>query len=110
MTRPSGTVHPILGRLDGLGCLLSRWEDHDPHEQGRPRRRYYRLTTDGAEQARAAMAGARTPVSKLLSWGAVTRGEVPIGVFYDGGWFAHVSDYYADHHPWHAPDIAAGPA
>jgi hypothetical protein len=32
----------------------------------------------------------------------VIRGQIPIGVFYDGGWFAHVSDYYAHHHPWHA--------
>ncbi len=32
----------------------------------------------------------------------MTGGPVPIGVFYDGGWFAHVSDYYAHHHPWHA--------
>jgi hypothetical protein len=41
---PSGTVHPILVRLDGLGWLESRWENHDPREQGRPQRRYYRLT------------------------------------------------------------------
>ena len=45
---PSSTVHPILARLDDLGWLESRWEDEDPcekgrREQGRPRRRYYRL-------------------------------------------------------------------
>ena len=32
----------------------------------------------------------------------MTDKQVPIGVFYDGGWFAHLSDYYANHHPWHA--------
>lgn len=32
----------------------------------------------------------------------MSSGQVPIGVFYDGGWFAHVSDYYAHHHPWQA--------
>jgi PadR family transcriptional regulator len=62
---PSGTIHPILARLEGLGWLESRWEDIDAHEQGRPRRRYYRLTTDGAELARDALARATTPVSTI---------------------------------------------
>jgi len=55
---PSGTVHPILARLEGLRWVESRWEDIDPKVEGRPARRYYRLTTDGAEQARLALAGA----------------------------------------------------
>jgi len=29
----------------------SQWEDINPHEQGWPRRRYYRMTQDGAERA-----------------------------------------------------------
>jgi PadR family transcriptional regulator, regulatory protein PadR len=61
----SGTIHPILARLEGLGWVESRWEDGDPHEQGRPRRRYYRLTSDGAERARDALAKARTSVNAL---------------------------------------------
>ena len=36
---PSGTIHPILARLQGLGWLESRWEDAVPQEEGRPRRR-----------------------------------------------------------------------
>ncbi|KFZ77872.1 PadR family transcriptional regulator [Amycolatopsis sp. MJM2582] len=40
---PSGTVHPILARLEGLGWLSSRWEAVDAREEGRPRRRYYRV-------------------------------------------------------------------
>ena len=40
----SGTVHPILARLEGVGWLQSRWEDIDPRTEGRPARRYYRLT------------------------------------------------------------------
>ena len=55
---PSGTIHPILARFEGLGWLESRWEDISPNEKGRPRRRYYRLTEDGAEQARVALAQA----------------------------------------------------
>ena len=48
---PSGTIHPILGRLERLGWVESRWEDIDPSQAGRPARRYYRLTTDGIERA-----------------------------------------------------------
>jgi PadR family transcriptional regulator, regulatory protein PadR len=56
----SGTVHPILARLEGVGWLTSRWEDIDPRTQGRPARRYYRLTPDGLELAQAALARAYT--------------------------------------------------
>ena len=58
---PSGTVHPILARLEGLRWLESQWEDIDPRAAGRPARRYYRLTTGGVEQARAALARAYRP-------------------------------------------------
>jgi PadR family transcriptional regulator, regulatory protein PadR len=62
---PSGTIHPILARLQGLGWLESRWEDAVPQEEGRPRRRYYKLTEDGAERARIALAQATTSVTAL---------------------------------------------
>jgi DNA-binding PadR family transcriptional regulator len=62
---PSGTIHPILARFEGLGWLESSWEDAVPQEEGRPRRRYYRLTADGAERARIALAQATTSVSAL---------------------------------------------
>jgi DNA-binding PadR family transcriptional regulator len=49
----SGTMYPILARLEMQGWVVSFWEDPQEHEaQGRPRRRYYRLTSNGAEQAR----------------------------------------------------------
>jgi DNA-binding PadR family transcriptional regulator len=51
----SGTVHPILARLEGIGWVVSRWEDIDPATEGRPARRYYRLTEEGRVQARAAL-------------------------------------------------------
>lgn len=57
----SGTVHPILARLEGVGWLQSRWEDVDPRTEGRPARRYYRLTTQGAQAAQAALARAYRP-------------------------------------------------
>jgi PadR family transcriptional regulator, regulatory protein PadR len=62
---PSGTVHPILARLEGCGWLESRWEDIDPAKEGRPRRRYYRLSAEGAGYARAALARVHTPRSLL---------------------------------------------
>lgn len=58
---PSGTVHPILARLEGVGWVTSRWEDVDPRKVGRPARRYYRLTTSGANQAPAALLRAHRP-------------------------------------------------
>jgi DNA-binding PadR family transcriptional regulator len=57
----SGTVHPILARLEGVGWLTSRWEDIDPQVEGRPARRYYRLTADGVQAARAALERAHRP-------------------------------------------------
>ncbi|MBB6557277.1 PadR family transcriptional regulator [Nonomuraea rubra] len=62
---PTGTIHPILARFEGLGWLESRWEETDPHQQGRPRRRYYRLTRDGIEQARQSLAHAEAKRSRL---------------------------------------------
>jgi PadR family transcriptional regulator, regulatory protein PadR len=63
---PSGTVHPILARLEGRGWLESRWEEIDPRVQGRPPRRYYRLTAAGAQSARAALARAYRPAAVHL--------------------------------------------
>lgn len=54
--RPTGSVYPILERLERAGWISSEWDD-DPARTG-PRRRLYRLTTDGAEAARSAVAGA----------------------------------------------------
>lgn len=66
---PSGTIHPILARLEGCGWLESHWEDINPRKEGRPRRRYYRLSPDGIDYVRAALARARarTPGTALVS-------------------------------------------
>lgn len=57
----SGTVHPILARLEGAGWVESRWEDVDPQVAGRPARRYYRLTGEGVRHATAELARALRP-------------------------------------------------
>ena len=52
---PSGTVYPLLRRLEGSGLVTSRWEDGtDPAEEGRPLRRYYRVTAEGERSLAAA--------------------------------------------------------
>ena len=47
----SGTLYPILLRLESAGWFLSRWENIDPASAGRPRRRLYRLTPNGLARA-----------------------------------------------------------
>jgi DNA-binding PadR family transcriptional regulator len=45
---PSGTVYPALSRLERDGLLKSAWEDErGAHDEGRPARRYYKLTAPG---------------------------------------------------------------
>lgn len=46
-----GTTYPILVRLERADWVTSRWEAIDPHDEQRPRRRYYRMTPRGAELA-----------------------------------------------------------
>ena len=70
---PSGTIHPILARLERVGWVESRWEDVDPRSEGRPRRRYYQLTPQGAQRAAAALARARTPKRLLARRGLVSE-------------------------------------
>ena len=52
----AGTMYPILARLEQAGWVESRWENPATHvAEGRPRRRYYQLTGQGAGQARHAL-------------------------------------------------------
>lgn len=53
---PSGTLYPILQRLQQAGWVGAQWEQIDPANEGRPARRYYRLTPEGAARARTALA------------------------------------------------------
>ena len=47
----SGTLYPILLRLESAGWFVSRWESIDPASAGRPRKRLYRLTASGLARA-----------------------------------------------------------
>jgi PadR family transcriptional regulator PadR len=62
----SGTVYPTLDRLEGLRLVASSWEEEAvAHADGRPARRYFRLTPAGALALRTALAKYKTlrPVS-----------------------------------------------
>jgi DNA-binding PadR family transcriptional regulator len=52
----SGTLYPLLLRLERAGWLIGEWEQIDPREAGRPRRRFYRLSPAGYPKAREALA------------------------------------------------------
>ena len=59
-----GTLYKALTRLEREGYLASRWEDPmAAAEEGRPRRRFYRLTVDGE----AALSEAREAERRALT-------------------------------------------
>lgn len=62
----SGTLYPILNRLEEAGWLTASWEKVEPGATARPARRYYRLTPDGAEAARTELAAVHERLSKAL--------------------------------------------
>ena len=62
----SGTVYPILRRLEDAGLVRSRWEAvQRARAEGRPPRRYYELTGAGAQALQEAVA--RHPLAATLA-------------------------------------------
>ena len=62
-----GTTQPILMRLEAAGWVTSRREDDAlAHAEGRPARRYFALTGQGAAQATEALSAARRPKGSAL--------------------------------------------
>jgi DNA-binding PadR family transcriptional regulator len=53
---PSGSLYPVLARLERAGWIRSEREEIDPVAEGRPARRYYALTPDGVVIARSELA------------------------------------------------------
>jgi PadR family transcriptional regulator, regulatory protein PadR len=73
---PSGTVYPILRRLEREALVSAHWEDAAiAHEEQRPPRRYYELTPAG--RAVLETAAARYRVPRALA--ARVRGLRPAG-------------------------------
>lgn len=65
----SGTLYPILMRLEKCGLLVARWVATD---EGVPPRHTYRLTPNGLELARTRLADARP--RPVLRQPALSRG------------------------------------
>jgi PadR family transcriptional regulator, regulatory protein PadR len=63
----SGTLYPMLIRMENSGWVESRWENVDPREAGRPRRRFYELTEKGHKEAALALADLQVNV-EAPSW------------------------------------------
>lgn len=59
---PSGTVYPILARLEDAEWVVSRW-DESPSRG--PRRRLYTLTPEGVREAQGA-AASLTPAARVM--------------------------------------------
>ena len=62
---PTGSIYPILARLEKLGWLRSEFEQVDPSEVGRPPRRFYQLTAIGERSARQNIEKARDSLGSL---------------------------------------------
>jgi PadR family transcriptional regulator, regulatory protein PadR len=50
----SGTLYPLLARLEQQKLVVSAWET--PQQEGQRPRKYYRLTSEGIEVARLELA------------------------------------------------------
>ncbi len=61
---PSGTLYPILLRLQNACWVDAAWEEIDPVAAGRPARRYYKLTPDGLASARTEIAALQQQLSR----------------------------------------------
>ena len=63
---PSGTVYPALSRLERDAYVRSAWEDEEAaHAEGRPARRYYRVTATGTRALNEALAYYRSIIAPL---------------------------------------------
>ena len=58
----SGTLYSILLRFESFGLLESEWESEKPQAMGRPRRRLYRITSEGREFSRQALERVHIPL------------------------------------------------
>jgi DNA-binding PadR family transcriptional regulator len=55
----SGTLYPLLARLERQGLVDSAWET--PQQEGQRPRKYYRLTGEGIQVARVELARSFQP-------------------------------------------------
>ncbi|HET9894589.1 MAG TPA: PadR family transcriptional regulator [Streptosporangiaceae bacterium] len=53
---PSGTLYPVLAKFERAGWLATGKEDIDPRAEGRPARRFYRISAAAVPVARQQLA------------------------------------------------------
>jgi PadR family transcriptional regulator, regulatory protein PadR len=71
---PSGTLYPMLARLQQDGLVDSEWEAQREDAGGRPPRKYYRLTAEGLRVARLELAqAASSATARRAGRGAATQ-------------------------------------
>ena len=63
----SGTMYPLLARLERAQWIEAKWEEADASDLGRPLRRYYKLTRLGQQSAIEAINTITMPTGGL-SW------------------------------------------
>ena len=64
----SGTMYPLLQRLEMAKWIEGKWEKIDPSEIGRPKRRFYKLTATGQNAARKALAEYSIAIPGVPVW------------------------------------------
>ena len=63
----TGSIYPILTRLETAGWITSALEEIDESREGRRRRRYYQLTGLGTHRAREALRNTLSELSREAS-------------------------------------------
>jgi DNA-binding PadR family transcriptional regulator len=76
---PSGTLYPMLSRLEGDGLVTASWEPSPQDGSGRPPRRFYRLTGEGVRIARLELAQCSLDTSAATGRRTASRRPVPGG-------------------------------
>ncbi|HET9257583.1 MAG TPA: helix-turn-helix transcriptional regulator [Pseudonocardiaceae bacterium] len=71
--RPTGSVFPILARLEQKGWVVSEWETSEARGA---RRRFYQLTPEGVDGARALLAERGRPTGRVRSRSGSLRPRV----------------------------------
>lgn len=64
----SGTMYPLLQRLEMAKWIIGEWEDVDPSDVGRPKRRFYKLTPSGQVEATKALTEFQFSPRGLPAW------------------------------------------
>lgn len=73
----SGTLYPILARLENAGWIVGQLESIDPSDAGRPPRRFYTMTGEGARSAHHELARLSAELRPPGLPGRVRPGESP---------------------------------